>query len=104
MVNDTCLGKECKIYKKLKLKDVEECPNYIIHIFTNEKGEKKTVKDCLNQRLSLMIQDLISIVDGLRQEVTQLRNQSQTVNNTTMAVMTNYKKQLEKKKYEEIEE
>lgn len=97
-MEDTCRGEECPIYKKLKLKDVGQCPNFIESWFTpidikGVEGAPVLVKDCVNKRLLIMIQELTNNLNGLHKSQDKLKNQVIAVNETTAYVMNKIAKQ-----------
>ena len=95
MIQDTCIGEKCKLYKKLKCKDLEECPDFCLNTFTNnETGQNTTVKDCYRKRSLLIQQDILNGFIGIQQSIEQLRNQANGVNCLTKNILTQAQKQL----------
>ena len=76
-MKDTCNFKDCIIAKKLKLKSPEECFNFIESWWTPE-GTKQpiVVKDCINKRLFLMVQELHNRLTGVEKSQEELRNET----------------------------
>lgn len=99
MVKDTCLKEECPIFKKLKLKKLEECPNYILNVFTVH-GENDTINvhDCAPKRLHLMVQELTNRSVGVQQDFESLRNETNNVNEAMTSFIHEAYKRLEYKK------
>ncbi len=74
-MENTCKS-DCKIYKKLKLKSIEECPNHIKNTWTNDKGETLLTEDCAPIRTCMMFTELYNRVIGIQQAQEQLRNET----------------------------
>ena len=74
-MKDTCIQKECPVFKKLKLKSVNQCPNFVETVFINDSNEKKVLQDCSTKRNLLMIQDIYSRLSGIQAVQEQHRNQ-----------------------------
>ena len=74
-MQDTC-KQNCKIYKKLKLKSIEECPNHIKNIWTNDKDETILTNDCAPVRTCLMFTELYKRLIGIQKTQEQLRNET----------------------------
>jgi len=75
-MQDTCKQGDCKIYKKLKLKSIEECPNHIKNTWNNDKGETKLTNDCAPIRTCLMFTELYNRVIGIQKAQEELRNET----------------------------
>lgn len=75
-MEDTCKSKDCAIYKKLKLKSSDQCPNYILSTWTNDKAEIKLTKDCLPIKISLMQADFHNRLIAIQKVLEQLRNET----------------------------
>ena len=77
-MEDTCNFKDCTVAKKFKLKKPEECPNFVECWWTPNNGKEKDkpiiIKDCVNKRTFLMIQDLFNRLIGVQQSQEQMRN------------------------------
>lgn len=74
-MKDTCNIKKCPVAKKLKVRKEEECPNYVEGLWTPEGESKPTlIKDCVNQRTLLMIQDLYGRLIGVQKSQEEMRN------------------------------
>jgi len=72
----TCNYKECVVFKKLKLRRPEECPNYIEGWWEESNKEPSIVKDCSPRRTSLMIQDLHNRFVALQKSMEEMRNET----------------------------
>ena len=75
---NTCEGL-CPIAKRLKVKNITECPNYLQNIFMDNKGEKIIVNDCAPKRTMLMIQELSNRMVGTQKVFEQQRNRSDII-------------------------
>ncbi len=91
-MQDTCVGKDCKFIRKLKLKP-EECPNYCENWFTpaptSGDSQPKLLRDCLSKRLTLMVQELSNRLVGVEKSQEQTRNK---IILTTEAMADSFKK------------
>ena len=74
-MQDTC-KQGCKIYKKLKLKSVEECPNFILSTWVNNKDETKVTRDCIPVRTSLREAEFHNRLIAIQKAIEQLRNET----------------------------
>lgn len=75
-MQDTCKSEGCVIYKKLKLKSPEQCPNYILSTWTNDKNEIKLTKDCTPIKTSLMQAEFHNRLIAIQRAIEQLRNET----------------------------
>ncbi len=75
-MQDTCKSKDCAVYKKLKLKSPEQCPNYILSTWTNDKEEIKLTKDCIPVKISLMQAEFHNRLIAIQKALEQLRNET----------------------------
>ena len=72
----TCDYKDCVIFKKLKLKRPEECPNHIESWWTEANKEPKIIKDCSPIRTSLAMQDLSNRLVAIQKDIEKMRNET----------------------------
>jgi hypothetical protein len=72
----TCSYKDCKIYKKLKLKSPDECPNYVESWWAEDGKDPKLIRDCLPKRLLLMMQDFHERMIGMQSDIEKMRNEA----------------------------
>lgn len=98
-MENTCNFKDCPVAKRLKCKRPEECINYIETWFTpisqsGEEGQPALIKDCINKRMLLMIQDISNSMSNLHKSQSELRNQTQSVNNIAGAMINTATKNL----------
>lgn len=74
-MEDTCKP-DCKIYKKLKLKSIEECPNHLRSTWVNDKDETRLTNDCAPIRTCLMLTELYNRIIGIQKAQEELRNET----------------------------
>jgi len=109
-MQDTCNPNNCKIYKKLKLKNSSECYNFIESWWEPEgipKKAPKLIKDCTPRRMFLMIQDLSNRLIGVQKSQEELRNETIWMQVIAEAIgkskRIDIEKYLEKEKFIEIQ-
>lgn len=90
---DTCIGKECPIYKKLKLKNLEECPNFLETKYENE-AQSHWIKDCAPKRALMLEQIGFNNINALRKSVSELTNQIKGLNEIFLWVMNQAQKKI----------
>jgi hypothetical protein len=74
-MNDTCNYEKCGFAKKCKFRTADECPNYVVSVFTNSKsGESRQVSDCAPKRNLILTQNIYNRLEGIQQASEQTRN------------------------------